>query len=180
MHYTPIGKETTDQTRVGFTLAQEEPTRRFITMSPTSPHDAERFTIPAGNPNWESTTEVVFKEDGELVWFMPHMHLRGKDMSYRLTYPDGKSEIVLSVPRYDFDWQLGYYVEKPIRVPKGTKLHVTAHYDNSANNKFNPNPNRPVWWGDQTWEEMMVPWFGVIVSKDLDPKKVLAYTSEAR
>ena len=115
-----------------------------------------------------------------LVWFMPHMHLRGKDMTYRLTYPDGRSEIVLSVPRYDFEWQLGYYVEKPITVPKGTTLHVTAHYDNSAGNKFNPNPNRPVWWGDQTWEEMMVPWFGVIVSSEIDPTKVMAYTSEAR
>jgi hypothetical protein len=91
------------------------------------------------------------------VWFMPHMHLRGKDMTCRLTYPDGRSEIVLSVPRYDFEWQLAYYVEKPISVPKGTRLHVTAHYDNSANNRFNPNPNRPVWWGDQAWEEMMVP-----------------------
>jgi hypothetical protein len=180
LHYTPIGKETTDQTRVGFTVAREEPARRFITMSPTSPHDAERFTIPAGDPNWESTTEVEFKEDGEIVWFMPHMHLRGKDMTYRLTYPDGRSEIVLSVPRYDFEWQLAYYVEKPISVPKGTRLHVTAHYDNSANNKFNPNSNRPVWWGDQTWEEMMVPWFGVVVDKKLDPSKIMAYTTEAR
>jgi hypothetical protein len=180
LHYTPIGKETTDQTRVGFTLAREEPARRFITMSPTSPHDAERFTIPAGDPNWESTTEVEFKEDAEIVWFMPHMHLRGKDMTYRLIYPDGRSEIALSVPKYDFEWQLGYYVDKPIRVPKGTRLHVTAHYDNSAGNKFNPNPDRSVWWGDQTWEEMMVPWFGVVVDKALDPTKIMAYTAEAR
>ena len=180
MHYTPIGKETTDRTQIGLTLARDEPQRRFITMSPTSPHDAERFTIPANDPNWESTTAVVFKEDCELVWFMPHMHLRGKDMTYRLTYPDGKSEIVLSVPRYDFEWQLGYYVDTPIRVPKGTTLNVTAHYDNSSNNKFNPNPGKPVWWGDQTWEEMMVPWFGVIVNRDLDPTKVMAYAPEAR
>lgn len=180
MHYTPVGEETTDQTRVGLTLAKAEPTRQFITMSPTSPHDAERFRIPANDPNWESTTEVEFTMDAEIVWFMPHMHLRGKDMTYTLKYPDGRSEIVLSVPKYDFEWQLGYDVEKPINVPKGAKLFVSAHYDNSRNNRFNPNPDRDVWWGDQTWEEMMVPWFGVVVEKGVDPKSVMNYTTGAR
>ncbi len=108
---------------------------------------------------------------------MPHMHLRGKDMTYQMEFPNGEKQILLSVPKYDFHWQLGYEVEQPIKVPKGTKLRATAHFDNSANNKLNPNPNKDVWWGDQTWEEMMVAWFGVIVDKSVDPSKVVVYYS---
>jgi hypothetical protein len=103
----------------------------------------------------------------------PHMHVRGKDMTYRLIYPDGKTETVLNVPRYDFNWQLGYDVAQPIKVPKGTRLLVTAHYDNSVNNKFNPDPNRTVYYGDMTWEEMMFPFFSVVSDKSVEPKKVL-------
>jgi len=150
MHYTPVGKATSDQTKIGFTIAKGEPKRQWVTMSPTSPHDEERFRIPAGDAAWESTTEVVFNENAELVWFMPHMHLRGKSMEYTLKYPTGENQIVLNVPRYDFEWQLGYDLEKPIVVPKGSHLHVSAIYDNSANNKFNPNPKIDVYWGDQT------------------------------
>src|SRR5262249_7124159 len=111
------------------------------------------------------------------VWFMPHMHLRGKDMTYKLTYPTGESETVLS-SRWDFDWQLGYDTEKPIKVPKGTKLSVVAHYDNSANNRLNPDPTQEVKWGDQTWDEMMVPWFGVVVPASADTGKIISYTPE--
>jgi len=108
------------------------------------------------------------------------MHLRGKDMTYTLTFPTGEKQTVLAVPHYDFDWQYGYYPEKPINVPKGTTLTAVAHYDNSANNKFNPNPNRDVYWGDQTWEEMMVPWFGVVVPRDTDTKKIVSYVPGVR
>jgi hypothetical protein len=103
----------------------------------------------------------------------PHMHVRGKDMTYRLEYPDGRTETILDVPHYDFNWQLGYDVAQPIRIPKGTKLVVTAHYDNSANNKFNPNPNRTVYYGEMTWEEMMSPFFGVVVNPGVDASKVI-------
>jgi hypothetical protein len=177
MHYTPNGAATTDQTRVAFTLAREKPRRRFLTMIPTAARDAGDFHIPAGDPNWETSTEVVFQQDAELVWFLPHMHLRGKDMTYRLVYPGGESQVVLSV-KYDFGWQFGYELEKPIPVPKGTKLQVTAHFDNSANNRYNPNPSREVYWGDQTWEEMMIPFFGIIVDPGADPKKVVEYPRE--
>lgn len=177
VHYTPNGIAATDQTKVGFTLAKEKPRRRFVTIIPTAARDEESFHIPPGNSNWESSTEVVFKQDVELVWFLPHMHLRGKDMTYRLVYPSGETQTVLSV-NYDFNWQFGYELEKPIRVSKGTKLQVQAHFDNSANNRFNPNPNRDVFWGDQTWEEMMVPFFGVNVDPDVDPRKVVAYPRE--
>lgn len=177
VHYTPNGTATTDRTEVGFTVAKEKPRRRFLTIVPTAARDEQEFHIPAGDPNWETGTEVVFQQDAELVWFLPHMHLRGKDMMYRLIYPGGKSEIVLNV-KYDFGWQFGYELEKPIPVPKGTRLQVTAHFDNSANNRFNPNPNRDVFWGDQTWEEMMIPFFGVVVDPSFDPKKIVAYARE--
>jgi hypothetical protein len=95
-------------------------------------------------------------------------------MTYRLIYPDGTTDTVLSVPNYDFNWQLGYDLAKPISVPKGTRLVVTARYDNSANNKFNPDPNRIVYYGDMTWEEMMFPFFSVVVDKSVDPKKVIS------
>jgi hypothetical protein len=189
MHYTPNGTATTDQTRIAFTLAKEKPKYRFLTLLPTALKNEKDFHIPAGDPNWETRTEIVFKQDAEIVWFLPHMHLRGKDMTYRLVYstvesratgksrPTRESRTVLSV-KYDFDWQLGYELESPIPAPKGTKLQVTAHFDNSANNRFNPNPNRDVWWGDQTWEEMMIPFLGVIVNPDVDPTKVIGYSRE--
>jgi hypothetical protein len=99
------------------------------------------------------------------------MHARGKDMTYTLEYPDGRKEVILNVPRYDFNWQIGY--QTSIQVPKGAKLHVDAHYDNSKNNPANPNPNRTVYYGEMTWEEMMSPFFGVVVDRDADPKKIL-------
>jgi hypothetical protein len=108
-----------------------------------------------------------------MAFMQPHMHLRGKDMTYTLVYPDGRKEVVLNVPHYDFNWQLAYEPAAPIDMPKGTKLIVNAHYDNSANNKFNPDPNRTVYYGNMTWEEMMAPFFGVIVPRNVDPKTVL-------
>jgi hypothetical protein len=176
MHYTPNGKEVTDVTRMGFTLAQEPPLRRFITYSPQPPavSNPQVFRIPAGDPNWQSPpVDGVFRSDAELVWFLPHMHLRGKDMMYTLTDPRGKSEVVLSVPKYDFGWQMGYDVASPIAVTKGTRLHVDAHFDNSINNKFNPDATLDVYGGTQTWEEMMVPFFGVVIDARSDPRKLM-------
>ena len=109
--------------------------------------------------------EGTFLQDAELVWMSPHMHLRGKDMTYTLIYPDGRPETVLSVPRYDFNWQLGYALAEPIRVPKGTRMVVTAHFDNSSANRFNPNPTRTVYYGEMSWEEMMAPFFSVVVDR---------------
>jgi hypothetical protein len=136
--------------------------------------DAETFRIPPHDGNWKAPNiDSVFTEDAEFVWAMPHMHVRGRDMTYRLDFPDGTSKIVLSVPKYDFNWQLGYVLAQPVRVPKGTRLHVEAHYDNSARNRDNPDPSRPVFWGDQSWEEMMSPFFGVVIDMDVDPKKLI-------
>jgi hypothetical protein len=91
------------------------------------------------------------------------MHVRGKDMTYTALYPDGTSEVLLSVPKYDFNWQITYELATPKRLPKGTKVEVVAHYDNSPGNKYNPDPTKDVSWGDQTWEEMMIGFWGSVV-----------------
>jgi len=174
VHYTPNGKDVTDRPRLGFTVAKAPPQRVFVSLGMSAPSDAKHFAIPPNDGNWESPpAEAEFAEDVELVAMFPHMHVRGKDMTYRLIYPDGKTETILDVPRYDFNWQLVYDAAQPIKVPKGTRLVVTAHFDNSVNNKFNPDPNRTVYYGDMTWEEMMYPFYSVIVDKGVDPRKVI-------
>jgi hypothetical protein len=158
--------------KVGFTVAQQPPTRRYLSFHTTCPTDSNLFAIPPNDGNWKSpSAEVTFLEDVELVYLMPHMHARGKDMTYMLVFPDGREQIVLHVPRYDFNWQLGYHTA--IQVPKGTVMRVDAHFDNSANNKFNPNPNKTVYYGTMTWEEMMNPFYSVVVPIGADPKKVV-------
>ena len=172
LHYTPNGTAVTDHVQVGFTVLEKAPERRYVSFLTSSPTDVKRFAIPPNDPNWESPeAEVTFLEDAELVYLMPHMHFRGKDMTYRLEYPDGKTKTILSVSHYDFNWQLGY--DTSIPVPKGTKMHVSAHFDNSTNNRFNPDPNKTVYYGTMTWEEMMNPFYSVVVGKDADPRKIV-------
>jgi hypothetical protein len=173
VHYTPNGKETTDQTKIGFTLAKTQVNRSFVLMTPKHLIDP-RKPIPAGDANYETSGELTFNQDAELVWFMPHMHLRGKDMTFQLFYPDGRTETVLKAS-FSFNWQLGYEVMNPIKMPKGTRMLVTAHHDNSANNKSNPDAAQNVLWGDLTGQEMMVPWFGVVVNKDASPETIATY-----
>ncbi len=98
-----------------------------------------------------------------LVDLLPHMHFRGKDFEYRVTYPSGEKETLLEVPHYDFNWQLTYELAQPKLLPKGTVIECTAHYDNSVNNKYNPDPTKEVHYGEQTWEEMMFGFFEVSV-----------------
>jgi hypothetical protein len=173
-HYTPSGKDAVDHLEIGVTRAKEPPARVYVTAGMSAPGDRARFAIPPNDPNWASpSAEAAFEVDAELVWMMPHMHLRGKDMTYTLLYPDGGREVVLNVPRYDFNWQLGYRLAKPIKVPKGTKLIVDAHFDNSQANRFNPDPGRTVYMGTMTWEEMMFPFFSVLVDRGVDPRKVV-------
>jgi len=90
------------------------------------------------------------------VSLMPHMHLRGKDFKYTAVYPDGRRETVLSVPRWDFNWQGSYRLARPLKLPAGTRIECKAHFDNSANNPNNPDSSKLVRWGEQTWEEMMI------------------------
>jgi len=159
MHYTPNGKAATDRTRVGLVFARE-PVKHAHRggMIPNF-----MFKIPAGAPNHEVRSSWTAKQDILLTGLMPHMHVRGKDFLYTAVYPDGRSEILLSVPRYDFNWQLNYQLAEPKLLPKGTRIDCVAHFDNSPNNKFNPDPSAEVKWGDQTWEEMMIGWFNYIL-----------------
>jgi hypothetical protein len=88
-------------------------------------------------------------------------------------YPTGEAETLLEVPKYDFNWQLGYEEAKPLLLPKGTRIECTAHHDNSVNNPANPNPNASVRWGDQTWEEMMIGWFSIVIDANVKPQDVI-------
>jgi hypothetical protein len=173
VHYTPNGKETSDKTMVGFTLAKAPAQRRFVVMAPEHLVDI-RKPIPAGEKNWETRGELTFNQDADLVWFMPHMHLRGKDMNFRLIYPDGREETVLNA-KFNFHWQLGYELAEPIKITKGTRMVVTAHHDNSANNPLNPSSEQAAVWGEMTSQEMMLPWFGVVVDRDAQPEKIASY-----
>ena len=177
MHYSPNGTAVTDVTKIGFTLAKSAPEHqlKMYGLQPAGgTNNRETFHIPAGDPNWKSPpTDVIFNVDTELAVFSVHMHERGKAMLYTLTYPSGKSEIVFSEPHYNFNWQLYYDLEKPIRIPKGTKLHIDAWFDNSANNPFNRDPTRDVYGGEQSWEEMMAPWIGLILPADANIQKAI-------
>lgn len=172
VHYTPSGKEVVDRPLIGFTVADAPPNKQWISYGISG--GGANFAIPPNEGNYASPPmEMEFNTDVELVQMMPHMHLRGKDMTYHLVYPDGRDEIVLNVPRYDFNWQIVYQPMKPIRIPKGAKLHVEAHFNNATTNKFNPNPNQTVYIGRMTWEEMMAPFFGILVDATINPGTVL-------
>jgi mono/diheme cytochrome c family protein len=159
VHYTTNGKESKDRTTVGIIYAKEPPTRLAAGGFVLNP----RFVIPANDGNAEVRGVSTLSKDTLITAYTPHMHVRGKDMTYIAHYPDGTDETLLSVPKYDFNWQITYQLAKPKMLPKGTKVEVIAHYDNSANNKFNPDPSKDVRWGDQTWEEMMIGFFSTVV-----------------
>jgi len=158
IHYTPNGTAMKDTTTVGLIYAKTPVEHTVITR----PVLQTAFEIPAGHPNYEVKSSFTFNESAQLYSFMPHMHLRGKDFEYKATFPDGTSKILLSVPRYDFSWQTYYVLKDPIAVPKGTRIDCVAHFDNSTNNKYNPDATKAVRWGDQTWEEMMIGWMSFV------------------
>jgi hypothetical protein len=152
MHYTTNGKAAQDKTRVGLIFAKEPPKERVLTYAVRN----WQFAIPPGEADYPVTSEVTFKGEARVVTYWPHMHVRGKSFRFEAISPDGKRETVLNVPQYDFNWQYRYLPSEPLRVREGSKLQCFATFDNSANNRFNPDPNATVRWGDQTWEEMMI------------------------
>jgi hypothetical protein len=159
MHYTPDGKPHTDRSSVGLVFAKAPPKHRVLTKPVTNDAFFFRFIkIPPGAEDFKIVAEFTFRRDGHVLALMPHMHLRGKSFRYEAVYPGGKTETLLSVPRFNFNWQSVYRFADPPRMPKGTKLRCTAVFDNSAKNPHNPDPKQVVTWGDQTWEEMMVGW----------------------
>jgi hypothetical protein len=162
MHYTPNGKETRDRSFVGLIFAKG-PVEKVITT--TAAFDMN-FAIPPNAPNHEVKAYYEFEQDSHIVSFSPHMHLRGKDFIYRAIYPDGRSEVLLSIPKYDFNWQVYYYPVRPLPMPKGTKIEVIGHFDNSTKNALNPDPTSTVRFGEQTWDEMMNGFFDIWVDSE--------------
>jgi hypothetical protein len=170
LHYTTVGKPATDISRVGIVLAKSAPVTRYYT-SPGTPA-AFNLVIPPNDPNVEVVSESTVGADMKLVYIQPHAHLRGKDFEIRVVYPTGEKETVFK-GKFDFNWQLGYDLAKPMVLPKGTKIVSIAHYDNSANNPNNPDPTKEIHWGPQNWDEMQSVFLGFIFPVQTDIAHVL-------
>ena len=163
LHYTPIGTPQKDLSRLGLVFADPKTIKHVVTTQQVS--EARGLVIPPGHDNFEVKSRPSQRAPSEvqLLAMMPHMHLRGKAFRYTAHFPDGRSEILLDVPQYDFNWQTAYRLVKPVTLPKGAYLRGVAHYDNSEENLNNPDPSAMVRWGDQTWNEMMIGYFDVAV-----------------
>jgi hypothetical protein len=188
MHYQPSGRAEKDRSRLGLWFAKKPVAHEVLTkgvsdtifiagkeLSETRLINGKEVkvrgripNIPPNVDNWEIGGETLVKEPITLYAFAPHMHLRGKDIKYTLIWPDGRQQVLLNVPKFDFNWQLHYELAEPLRIPAGSKLVSLAHYDNSIKNRYNPAPNKEVFWSEQSWDEMFIPWFEYTVdSKEL-------------
>lgn len=152
-HYTPNGREQVDQSTAGLVFADPATVKQQLLTQLCLNF---KLDIPPGENNYQAEAEHRFDQDTYLYSLLPHMHLRGKSFRFDARYPDGRTETLLDVPRYDFNWQNSYVLAEPKLMPEGTVIHATAAFDNSADNLVNPDPTISVRWGDQTWEEMMV------------------------
>ncbi len=199
MHYQPSGRPEKDRSLLGLWFAKKPVTHEVLTkgvtdaifiggkeLSETRVVNGKEVkvrgkipNIPPNVDNWEIGGEVVIKEAITLYAFAPHMHLRGKDIKYTLVWPDGRRQVLLDVPKFDFNWQLHYELAEPLKIPAGSKIVAVAHYDNSIKNRYNPAPQKEVFWSEQSWDEMFIPWFEYTVdSKDL--RKTPAIQSASR
>ena len=182
IHYsnqTLGGNETEkDRSMVGLVFAKEPPKKLMTTNSIGNMF----FKIPAGADNHRVTACRTLRRETTIYALMPHMHLRGKAMEYKVFYPDGKTETLLNVPRYDFAWQTNYTLKEPKLLPKGSKIMVTAYFDNSTKNKFNPDPTKEVRYGEPTYDEMMLGFMDYVTEfpavAQLDPKVLDSYTGK--
>lgn len=161
MHYTPAGTAVTDQTQIAVRFADEAPKFEVRTASLVN----SDFAIPPGAENHRVVATQRLPRDVRILGYLPHSHLRGKAARYEVISPSGKSEMLLDVPAYDFNWQLYYQYSKPRRVPRGSTLKYTAWYDNSENNPANPDPTETVYWGEQTFEEMHLGYVEYVVPR---------------
>jgi hypothetical protein len=165
MHYTPIGSPQQDRSSVALLfMDKKDVTHQMATFHAIN----QKFEIPPHAANHQVEARKTFQSDVTLLSLFPHMHMRGKSFRYELTYPDGKQEILLDVPQYDFNWQNSYIFAEPKLIPQGTKMHCTALFDNSEENLANPDPSQTVRWGEQTWEEMMIGWGDIGVPIDAE------------
>jgi len=168
LHYTANGKAASDRSRVGLVFAKTPPQKRVFSFSAFN----DAFAIPPGAENYAVTGSGVLGLDAELIEVYPHMHLRGKSMVLTAVYPNGQREEILRVPSYDFNWQLLYQLGESKKLPKGTILIADGAFDNSLNNRYNPDPKAEVRWGDQSWDEMMAGFFVVAVPVSTDPRTI--------
>jgi hypothetical protein len=191
MHYQPTGRPETDRTALGLWY-QRVPTRaELVTHRVGDVHIVEgqqlldipgaqrtvgnRQHIPNIPPyvdNWSIIAITPVLEPIAVYSWNPHMHLRGKDMKYVVVYPNGQEETLFSVPKYDFNWQLSYENSEPVRIPAGSKIMTLGHMDNSIKNKFNPAPDKEVFWSEQSWDEMFMGFFQFTKDAEPQPKKV--------
>ena len=199
MHYQPSGRAEKDRSMLGLWFAKKPVTREVLTKGVTDTvlvggkdigetrvvNGREVRTrgripnIPPNVDNWEIAGEMTVKQDITLYAFAPHMHLRGKDIKYILVLPDGSRKTLLNVPKFDFNWQLHYELEQPLKIPAGSKMIAIAHYDNSVNNRYNPAPQKEVYWSEQSWDEMFIPWFEYTVDS-MDLTKINAGQSASK
>ena len=149
----PNGKEVTDYSELGIYLTNAAPSQRVLAIDTLRDLD---LAIPAGAPDYVSRASMTLAQTVKLVSVQPHMHRRGKSMEVRAVYPDGRTRLLVSVPKYDFNWQTTYVLREPLLLPAGTRLESVAHFDNSVNNPANPDPSVPVRWGDMTTDEMHI------------------------
>jgi peroxiredoxin/mono/diheme cytochrome c family protein len=152
LHYTPRGTKQVDRSRIGLLFA--EPSK--IDKELMSGMALNLLQIPPGTRDYVSRADFRFSQPSLLLSLLPHMHLRGKSMTFVAEFPDGRREVILDVPRYEFDWQNLYVLDRPMPMPEGTILHTEARFDNSADNPNNPDPARAITFGEQTWDEMHV------------------------
>ena len=173
LHYHPNGKPATDQTRVGLYWGKGELAKEVASALAGD----LTFQIPPHAKNHEMRAVYVVDQDSTVVSYFPHMHLRGKDMKITATFPDGRQQTLINVPGYDFNWQLFYYPQERLTLPRGTRVDIVAHYDNSADNPNNPDPARAVTFGEQSTDEMMFGMFEFVAKEGVSPVPV---TNETR
>ena len=159
VHYTTNGRPQQDLSSLGLKLCDASEVKQEVESG-----WAVNFgiAIPPGVPNFKSYSTHRFADDRLLLFLTPHMHMRGKSFRYEAWYPNGKREILLDVPHWDFNWQIDYVLAEPKLMPKGTQLRCFATYDNSKGNPANPDPSKWVFFGEQTWDEMMIGWFTAV------------------
>lgn len=166
MHYHPNGTAQTDKTKIGLYFGEGE-MKKVLTGQFAG---NVNFAIPPRDSNHVITSSYTIDEDIDVISFFPHMHQRGKSMKYTATYPDGKSEVLLNVPKYDFNWQWFYYPDKPVRLPVGTRIDLEAHYDNSASNPNNPDPDAELTFGEGSNDEMMFGAYEFVAVNGREPR----------
>lgn len=163
MHYTASGRAQRDRTSVALRFANPaQVSRQSTSRFESALAESTDFAIPEQAGDYPVEGWYTFLNDSKILWLNSHMHLRGKAMRFEAHYPNGEREVLLDIPRYDFDWQTVYLLRQPKPMPKGTRLHCLAHYDNSADNLRNPDPNRVICYGHQTWQEMMAGTMGLV------------------